>query len=435
MEEGTERATDALDVEPHVGMLSVRKLPRVLLVSRHYASDFSTKVGGVFQRLRMLLDAASRACDSLDVLFFVDQYMIDSVGPSAAQASLREHWGIDATVSLAPRATKHYGAAVQTMQGIFDFRAQEDFFRLAGASQRAALRAHVVADTALIIAHRLAAGVAVAPGDGRGVPVVMDLDDIEHRSLARQLRRPPHDLGRRLRWLDLPALKRGEVATIRSTRTSLVCSDGDRDYLATLGVRNTTVIPNAIRFPAQPPSSAVGDPTLFFIGAYGYPPNLDAAEYLINDIFPRVRQQIPQARLLLAGEAIDKLPSRASAPANVEFAGFVPSLAEVYARATIVCCPILAGGGTRIKIIEAAAAGKAVVSTTIGAEGLAFDDETEIVRRDDAATFADACVTLLMDAPRARTIGAAAFWKARDLYDRGRIVDRLVDVFVASGAG
>jgi len=213
-----------------------------------------------------------------------------------------------------------------------------------------------------------------------------------------------------------------------------VCSNADQDYLATLGATNTTVIPNAMRFPERPPVPSTDRPTLFFIGAYGYPPNLDAAEYLINEIFPRVLQKIPQARLLLAGESIDKLPSRAGAPAQVEFAGFVPDLADVYRQATVVCCPILAGGGARIKIIEAAAAGKAVVSTTIGAEGLDFDDETEILRRDTPTAFADAYVELLTDATRTRALGEAAFAKARRLYDRSRTVDRLVEVFVSAAA-
>ena len=409
-------------------------LPRVLLVSRHYASDFGTKVGGVFQRLRMLIDAAARSADALDILFFVDQYMIDQVSPQVAQDSLRDHWGIAARVSLAARATKRYGATVQTLRGVLDFRAQEDYFRLNGAAQRAAIRAHLAADTALVVAHRLALGAAATGSGAVDVPVVMDLDDIEHRNLARQLRRPPFTFDQRLRWLDVPALRRGELATIRATRTSLVCSEVDHDYLAALGAHNTTVIPNAMRFPERPPVASSGDPTLFFIGAYGYPPNLDAAEYLINAIFPRVLQKIPEARLLLAGEAIDKLPSRARAPAQVEFAGFVPDLAAVYRRATVVCCPILAGGGTRIKIIEAAAAGKAVVSTTIGAEGLDFADETEILRRDTPDAFADACVALLTDATRTRAIGEAAFAKARRLYDRRRTVDRLVEVFVAAAA-
>jgi glycosyltransferase involved in cell wall biosynthesis len=416
------------------GASSTAPLRRVLVVSRYYASDFSARVGGVWQRLRMLLEAAAKSADALEILFFIDPGMMDGTRPEVAESSLREHWNIDASVSLAPRAEKRMGPLMQVLRGSIDFRCQEDYFRFNGPAQRDAIGARIERDIELIVAHRLALGAAATGPVTRAVPVVMDLDDIEHRSLARQLRRPPHTFDRWLRWLELPALKRGELGTIRATRTSLVCSDLDHAYLVTQGISNTTVIPNVIRFAPPAPIDPNADTTLFFIGAYGYPPNLDAAEFLVRMIFPLVLRKVPEARLVLVGDSIEKLPSRALRPTNVDFVGFVPDLAEAYRRATVVCCPILAGGGTRIKIIEAAAAGKAVVSTTIGAEGLDFESETEILRRDTPASFADACVALLQDPVRNRSMGAAAFAKARRLYDRDRTVDRLVDVFVAAAS-
>ncbi len=403
---------------------------RLLFVSRHYASDFSIKVGGIFQRMRMLLDGAARSTEALDILFFVDQYMIDRMPASVAKASLLQHWGIEATVHLAPRSTKRHGRFTQTALSLIDFREQEDFFRFTGPDQKDALRARVMPDTDLVIAHRLYIG-ALAHSAGLDVPVVLDLDDIEHRNLARQLRRPPHSLSRRVRFLELPSLKRGEVRTVLASSRTMVCSEDDHRYLATLGARNTTVIPNAIRIPTAAPEKSRDDesPMLFFIGAYGYPPNLDAGEYLINVIFPLVRERLPDARLLMAGEAIDKLPSLSRKPDGVEFSGFVPDLAEVYRRATVVCCPILAGGGTRIKLLEAAAAAKPMVSTTIGAEGLEFVDGVEILLRDTPDSFADACVALLRDRRRAQALGDAAFAKVSLLYDRKQIVEKVDGLF------
>jgi len=257
----------------------------------------------------------------------------------------------------------------------------------------------------------------------------MDLDDIEHRNRARQLARTVHAGSARLGRLELPALKRGELATLRACRTSFVCSQVDHDYLVAEGVTNTIVVPNAIRFADGITETDAGPPTLFFIGAYGYPPNADAAEYLINAVFPLVLACRPDTRLLIVGEAVEKLPSHARRPVQVEFTGFVPDLAAVYRRATVVCCTILAGGGTRIKIIEAAAARKAIVSTTIGAEGLALADGAEILLRDTPQTFADACVALIDDPVKAAALGAAAYAKARSLYERGAVVDGIATIF------
>ena len=401
---------------------------RILFVSRHYASDFSGKVGGVFQRMRLLLDAAAQTSNAIDILFFVDQSMIDSVGPSAARESLERHWGIVANVHLVPRATKRHGALVQTIRSLVDFRAQDDYFRLNGPAQIAAVRSCVTAETDLIVAHRLYTGSTVVAAGVAHVPIVMDLDDIEHRNRERQLARRAADRSSRIARLELPALKTGELATLRDCATSFVCSQIDRDYLAAEGVFNTTVIPNAMRFDAAGPVAA--EPaTLFFIGTYGYPPNAEAAEYLIGTIFPLVLRQRPDARLLIVGESVETLASHKRRPPNVDFVGYVPDLAEVYRRATVVCCPILAGGGTRIKIIEAAAVRKPVVSTTVGAEGLSFVDDTEILLRDTPDAFADACVALLDDPARAAALGEAAFVKARSLYERGSVVERIERAF------
>lgn len=405
---------------------------RILFVSRHYASDFSVKVGGVFQRMRMLLDAAARSADALDILFFVDSDIIDKAGPMVAQHSLERDWNLSTHVRLAPRAAMPHGPLLQTLQAVIEFRAQEDYFRFNGPTQFAAARASVAGTTDLIVAHRLYAGSTVVGSAITGVPVVMDLDDIEHLSRARQLRRSMPRLSSSIKALELRALKRGELATLAACATSLVCSRVDQEYLASLGAPNTTVIPNAIQFPPlRTTMLAEGETmTMFFIGTYGYPPNADAAEYLINRVFPRVRRRRPEARLVIAGEAPEKLPSHALSPPGVTFTGFVQSLEAVYRSATVVCCPIHAGGGTRIKIIEAAAFGKAIVSTTLGAEGLALEDGREILLRDTPEAFADACLQLFDDPERRAALGAAAYTKARSLYDRPGVVERIARTFI-----
>jgi glycosyltransferase involved in cell wall biosynthesis len=113
----------------------------------------------------------------------------------------------------------------------------------------------------------------------------------------------------------------------------------------------------------------------------------------------------------------------------VTFAGFVDDLDQWYRRARVVCCPVYYGAGTRVKIIEAAAHAKAIVSTHLGAEGLNFQDGREIVLRDTTADLADECVRLLRDASAAEQLGAAARDSARAIYDRSAVVERLVRIF------
>src|SRR6266700_881188 len=121
-------------------------------------------------------------------------------------------------------------------------------------------------------------------------------------------------------------------------------------------------IPNAVAIPAT-----YGiDPTsrsLLLLATYAYGPNIAAAEFLIREVWPLVREACPDAQLIIAGDKPERIPSFASHPPGVDFTGFVDDLDQLYRRVRIVCCPILAGGGTRVKILEAAAHGKAIVST------------------------------------------------------------------------
>jgi glycosyltransferase involved in cell wall biosynthesis len=161
---------------------------------------------------------------------------------------------------------------------------------------------------------------------------------------------------------------------------------------------------------------------LLFLGAYAYAPNIAAAEFLIREVWPHVREACPQARLIIAGNKPERIPSFSRQPAGVEFPGFVENLDQLYRRARIVGCSVLSGGGTRLKIIEAAAYGKAIVSTRVGAEGLDLRDGREVLLREGGPAFAEACVELFKDQSRCEAIGLAARAAVAQRYDRKQIV-------------
>jgi len=119
---------------------------------------------------------------------------------------------------------------------------------------------------------------------------------------------------------------------------------------------------------------------------------------------------------------------------SVTLAGYVDDLQPWHRRARVVCCPIYHGAGTRVKIIEGAARAKAIVSTRLGAEGLDFEYEREIILRAAPAEIAAACVCLLSDSDAAARLGRAALQKARCSYERGVVVQRLADIFCVGRA-
>lgn len=163
-----------------------------------------------------------------------------------------------------------------------------------------------------------------------------------------------------------------------------------------------------IDIPDQPLSAiGCGEPTVIFIGGYEHPPNADAALRLVRTIMPMVRRTIPETRLMLVGAR----PSRElilSAGPHDTVTGTVPSVEPFLDEASILALPIRLGGGMRVKLLEALAAGKAVVASPIAAAGLDVTDGRELCSAVTDAEFADAIVRLIIDPEARARMGAEA---------------------------
>jgi glycosyltransferase involved in cell wall biosynthesis len=154
-------------------------------------------------------------------------------------------------------------------------------------------------------------------------------------------------------------------------------------------------------------------------------PNIDAVEYFSKEIWPEVLNAFPEARFQVVGRNPHRrIQSLASA--CIEVTGTVPSVTTYLRNATVVVVPLRIGGGTRLKIFEAMAMGKALVSTSIGAEGLDVAHSRDILLADDAASFAQAILQLLRDPSRRQAYEQAAAAQARR-YDWSRIAERFAD--------
>jgi glycosyltransferase involved in cell wall biosynthesis len=398
---------------------------RALFVSHHFPHDNARSVHGIFKRMGLFIQAALEVVEELDMLFFVP-YGIDtsSVAVAGMEAQARALWGPRIHLSLC-RQPRHAGATSNWAQygaGIFSVHRQEGHQGMNSPEAVAALESCLNRGPTWVLAHRLQAMAPLMSTRHALPPVILDLDDVEHRAHVRRVVGLPRWPGERIKLLHTPALFAAEIQALRFASRSFVCSDSDRDYLrGWSGTARIETIPNAVEVPTDPSPEAPGL-QLMFLGAFVHRPNVQAAEHLIEHIWPLILRQLPQARLLIAGGMPERIRQFDAAPSAVSFLGFVDDLQALYAQATLVCCPLLTGAGTRIKIIEAAAYGKAVVSTTLGAEGLQFRDGSEILLRDDPAGFAQACVGLLQDRATRCALGAKARARAMHEYDRTAVV-------------
>jgi glycosyltransferase involved in cell wall biosynthesis len=146
--------------------------------------------------------------------------------------------------------------------------------------------------------------------------------------------------------------------------------------------------------------------TMVFNGTLHYRPNLDAAYYLVDEIWPLVEQRCPHARLTIVGRGAEADLRRLRRP-NVVVTGEVPDVRPYLERAAVVGVPVRMGGGTRLKVVEALAMGKAMVSTTLGCEGVKALHRKHLWIADDAESFASGVAMLFADAAQATALGLA----------------------------
>jgi glycosyltransferase involved in cell wall biosynthesis len=407
-----------------------------LVISRAFPVSDQVNWGNLL-RLETELEALGRVVDRIECLFLVpEEWRFSAQEVRAHEERLRKRWSSKVAVQLAPvlrprrspmTRWQYYGP------GMFRYDAQEAAEGVGTEAALRTVRAAVRAGPDLIFAHRLP-GMSLLLKVSRDIgdaPVFFDLDDLEHLSFARRLLRYPGWPRERLLLLQLPRLLLTELRAVHRSRSTFVCSERDRRHLVRLtGSRRIEVVTNGIQIPANVRAGAP-EPVVLFVGVMSYQPNAQAADTLVRDIWPIVRARVPHARLIIAGARPELLQSCPTADASVTFSGFVDDLAALYAQARVVCCPIFYGSGTRTKIVEAAAHARAIVSSTLGAEGLAFKNGCEIALRDGVAALAAECVRLLEDPPAAERLGAAARERARAAYDRETVVASLERLFSA----
>ena len=167
---------------------------------------------------------------------------------------------------------------------------------------------------------------------------------------------------------------------------------------------------------------------LVFTGSMDWLPNEDGMQYFVRDILPIVRRSLPDATLSIIGRAPTPAVRRLADEAGIEVTGRVDDVRPHVGEGTVYVVPLRIGGGTRLKIFEAMSMGKAVVSTTVGAEGLPVTDGRDILIADEPARFAEAIVRLVGDVAERQRIEHAARQLVVERYDWSAVAQGFEDV-------
>ncbi len=259
-----------------------------------------------------------------------------------------------------------------------------------------------------------------------GIPLILDEHNLEYEVYER-MHQGERSLARRtFNRLEATRVRRFEQHWWRHVAGCAVTSEREEAIVRQLAPGTlVATVPNGVDIDEfQPSGEAVEPETVVFNGLLRYRPNLDAACFLVDEVWPRVLAVRPGARLFIVGKGERDDLRRLSRP-GVVVTGEVPDVRPYLARAAVVAVPVRMGGGTRLKITEALAMGKPIVTTSLGCEGIAVQDGREVVIAETAQATAAAIDGLFADPALCNRLGHAGRQLAMRRYSWDDAGDRL----------
>jgi polysaccharide biosynthesis protein PslH len=259
------------------------------------------------------------------------------------------------------------------------------------------------------------------------IPAILFQHNVESVLWQRRAQFETKFVDRVIAKIETAKMSRYEAEQVRRFRHVFAVSEADRNTMAAVVDRSRiSVIPTGVdleTFRYDPRLKPAG-PFVVFVGSMDWHPNINGVEYFCNEIWPQVLSAVPAARFQVVGRnphpRVRKLAS-----ASVEITGTVPSVTKYIRDAAVLVVPLRIGGGTRIKIYEGMAMGKATVSTSLGVEGLDVHQSQDILLADQPQQFAQWIVALLQNETLRQKIEVAAARTASQ-YDWSIFAERFV---------
>lgn len=264
-------------------------------------------------------------------------------------------------------------------------------------------------------------------------PAVLNHHNVESHMLARRAENAARALPRAVYRWQARAMRSFERRSASRFACNLVVSELDRQRLLEIApTSRVRVIPNGVdvEYFDAPAHADPESRTVVFVGGQSWYPNRDAARYFLECIWPAVTRREPRARWLVVGrDPCSRVLEAARRDRRIQATGFLEDLRPSVASAAVFVCPFREGGGTRLKLLDALAMRKAIVSTSVGVEGVAVRDRKHVLVADAAETFAERIVELF-ERPKLRVeLGEAGRALVEERYGWGRIGAELLRVY------
>lgn len=212
--------------------------------------------------------------------------------------------------------------------------------------------------------------------------------------------------------IDIAKIKFWEKQYWRNCDQLIAVSEDDKQYIQEIvpDVKNISVVSNGvdIAFFEEKEKKLNEYPTILFVGTFNWLPNVEAVEFLVEKVWPRIRKTMPNVHLRIAGASpTNRIKDYAESDERIVVTGRVPDIRDEYAQANVLLAPVFSGKGTRYKVLEAMATKTPVVGTEIALEGIGAEPEKEYLQANTAQEMADQTVRLLQDQALQKDLGKA----------------------------
>ncbi len=264
------------------------------------------------------------------------------------------------------------------------------------------------------------------------VPKMLYEHNIESVIVKRYLNGEMHPLKRFIAGQEFRKLLRFEERMWKKFNVVIACSKTERRIIEErINHRNVIVADNGVNTAYFDPDSFPHERNaLVYTGQIGWHPNEDALVYFTNEIFPLIKKGVPNVTFTIVGEKPSRrIKELAAKDSSIQITGFVEDVRPYMGTAAVFVVPLRIGSGTRLKILEAMSMKKAIVSTSIGCEGLEVEDGKHLLVRDDPNQFAEAVVGLLQDDTRRHELGEQGRRLVEQRYDWSKVFGGLDVVF------